>query len=85
MRGPIQWLARPRQRLLVVLALAYWLLAAVGPHAARHFFAGLWCSGNRPRSCSLLTIGRTLPDRLKLNLARAADRLRREVPAQNQG
>ena len=35
--------------------------------------------------CSLLIIGRTLLDRLKLNLARAVNQLRREVRAQNWG
>ena len=61
---------------LLVLALAYWLLAAVGLHAAKHFSAKLWCSNNKPCSCSLFTIGRTLLDRLKLDLPRAMNQLR---------
>ena len=76
---------RRLERLLLVLALAYWLLAAVGLHAAKHFSAKLWCSNNKPWSCSLFTIGRTLLDRLKLNLARAMNQLRREVLTQNWG
>ena len=82
-------------RLLLVPALAYWLLAAVGLHAARHSFAELWCSSSKPRSCSLLplaicTICRTpleclrLPSR-RICLIRAVNQLRREVPAQDRG
>ena len=76
---------RRLERLLLGLALAHWLLAAVGPHAARHFSAKPWCSNNKPWSCSLFTIGRTLLDRLKPNLARAVNQLRREVLTQNWG
>ena len=53
--------------------------------AAKHSFAKLWCSNNKPWSCSLFTIGRTLLDRLKLNLPRAMNQLRREVLTQNWG
>ena len=45
-------------RFLLILALAYWLLVAVGLYASQRFRSGRWCSNNRAGECSLFTIGR---------------------------
>ena len=45
-------------RLLLVLALAYLVLLAVGLYALRHGHPRQWCSNNRAGECSLFTIGR---------------------------
>jgi len=48
------------ERLLLVLAIAYWLLLAVGLHARKSYPPSRWCTNNRPNECSLFTIGRFL-------------------------
>lgn len=45
-------------RMLLVLALAYILLVAVGLEALRKYTCGYWCSNNRKGECSYFTIGR---------------------------
>jgi hypothetical protein len=45
-------------RMLLVLALAYLVLLAVGLYAQGHGQPRQWCSNNRPGECSLFTIGR---------------------------
>jgi hypothetical protein len=40
-------------RLLLILALAYILLAAVGLYCRERFRPGRWCSNNRRKECSL--------------------------------
>jgi len=54
------------ERRLLILALAYRLLVAVGLHALTHSHPRQWCSNNRSDSCGLFTIGRTMLDRLRL-------------------
>lgn len=51
-------------RLLLILALAYWLLIGIGPVARQQSSSALWCSSNRRTECSVFTIGRILHDRL---------------------
>jgi len=72
-------------RLLLVLALAYWLLVAVGLQAATTLRPGLWCSNSKAGSCSLFTIGKAMVDRLKLRPGPSMDALRREVLEANWG
>jgi hypothetical protein len=76
---------RRLERLLLVLALAYWLLAAVGLHALTHGHPRQWCSNNRLDSCSVFTIGRTMLDRLKLHTPPLMNQLRNEVLRGNWG
>jgi len=45
-------------RFLLILALAYTVLVAVGLYASRKFRSGQWCSNNRAGECSLFTIGK---------------------------
>ena len=47
-------------RLLLVLALAYLLLAGLGLHCRRHYRPGAWCSNNRGDSCSDFAIARAM-------------------------
>ncbi len=59
--------ARRLDGLLLIVALAYWLLVGLGLLARQKYRPALWCSTNgekrgRPQ-CSALTIGRTVRDR----------------------
>ena len=47
-------------RLLLVLALAYWLLCGIGLLARQRYRPGQWCSSNDPKQCSVFTIGRIM-------------------------
>jgi Transposase DDE domain len=51
-------------RLLLVLALAYWLLVGLGLLARQRGRPAMWCSSNRPKECSAFTIGRTMLERM---------------------
>jgi len=44
-------------RLLLILALAYWLLVGVGLVARQRHAPSLWCSNNRQGECSVFSIG----------------------------
>lgn len=47
-------------RLLLILALAYWLLCGIGLVARQRYRPGRWCSSNDPQQCSVFTIGRIM-------------------------
>jgi hypothetical protein len=47
-------------RLLLILALAYWLLCGIGLLARQRYRPGMWCSSNDPSQCSVFTIGRIM-------------------------
>lgn len=47
-------------RLLLILAVAYLVLVAIGLHAQRHWPARRWASNNRTDECSLFSIGRAV-------------------------
>jgi hypothetical protein len=55
-------LSKPERvdRLLLVLALAYWLLCGIGLLAQQRYRPGRWCSSNDPQQCSVFTIGRIM-------------------------
>ncbi len=73
-------------RMLLILAMAYLLLVMVGLYASGHFRSGQWCSTNRSNECSLVLIGRTVMDRLKLPSSRTlARQLRTEMLEANWG
>ena len=76
---------RRLERLLLILALAYWLLVAVGLYALTHGHPRQWCSNNRPDSCSLFTIGRIMLERLKRKAPALMNQLRREILNANWG
>lgn len=53
-------------RLLLILALAYWLLVGIGLVARQRYRPSRWCSSNRLRECSVFTIGRILLDQERI-------------------
>jgi hypothetical protein len=57
-------------RMLLILALAYWLLCGIGLIALRTCKPGHWSSGSK-NDCSIFTIGRVMVDRLELSAAQA--------------
>jgi len=58
-------------RLLLVLALAYWLLVGLGLLARQEYAAGAWCASDGDDQCSAFTIGRVMLHRLAASPARA--------------
>jgi hypothetical protein len=58
-------------RLLLVLALAYWLLCGIGLVARRRYRPGRWCSSNDPGQCSVFTIGRIMLTEMQVAAATA--------------
>lgn len=56
-------------RLLLVLALAYWLLLGIGIVARQRFQPRAWCSSNRQNECSVFTIGRIMLDQMQVTAA----------------
>jgi hypothetical protein len=50
-------------RFLLVVALAYVLLAGVGLQAKLDYDPSAWCTNRRARECSIFTIGRAMIDR----------------------
>jgi hypothetical protein len=58
-------------RLLLVLALAYWLRVGVGLLALQRDRPGAWCSSNDPGQCSAFTIGSILIDRREVSPSEA--------------
>lgn len=66
-------LTRPERldRLLLVLALAYWLLVGIGLLALAHHSPAIWCSSNRREACGLFFIGRKMIGRMELTADQA--------------
>jgi DDE family transposase len=56
--------ARRIDRLILILALALWLITGLGRVARRRFRPGTWCSSNDPNQCSDVTVGRLMWDQL---------------------
>jgi hypothetical protein len=52
-------------RLLLVLAVAYWLLVSLGLPARQRYRPGAWCSSNREHECSAFTIARAMLQRMR--------------------
>ncbi len=76
---------RRLERLLLILAMAYVLLVAIGLACSRRYRSGQWCSNNRSGQCSLVSIGRFMLERFTGPLALALTRLRAEVLSGNWG
>jgi len=68
-------------RLLLVLALAYWLLCGIGLLAQQQYRPGQWCSSNDPQQCSVFTIGRIMIDQMQVKAAEAFSAVARAVEA----
>jgi hypothetical protein len=58
-------------RLLLILVLAYVLLAAIGLVARRQHRPGAWCSSNRANECSHFTIGQRMLGKLEVPILKA--------------
>jgi hypothetical protein len=58
-------------RLLLILALAYWLLCGIGLLAQQQYRPCQWCSSNDPKQCSVFTIGRIMIDRMQVTAREA--------------
>jgi len=56
-------------RLLLVLALAYWLLCGIGLVARQRYRPGRWCSSNDAKQCSVFTIGRVMLREMEVTAA----------------
>jgi len=66
-------------RLLLILALAYVLLVAVGFYCRRRFRPRRWCSNNRENECSFFTVGRTMLKTVLPSLNYLLRNLRNEI------
>jgi len=60
-------------RLLLILALAYWLLVGIGLAARQRYRPGQWCSSNDPGQCSDFTIGRIMLEQMRLPAEKAVE------------
>jgi hypothetical protein len=76
---------RRLERLLLVLAVAYLLLVAIGLACSRMYRSGRWCSNNRSNECSLVSIGRFMLETFPGPLRSALLDLRREINGGNWG
>jgi hypothetical protein len=72
-------------RLLLILALAYILLASIGLYCRERFRPGRWCSNNRRNECSLFTIGRAMLNSVLPSLQYLLRSLRNETLLPNWG
>jgi hypothetical protein len=54
-------------RLILILAVAYWLRVGVGLLARQRYRPGAWCSSNDAKQCSAFTIGSILIDGMKVS------------------
>jgi len=55
--------------LLLILALAYWLLMGIGLVAQQRYQPAMWCSSNRQKECSVFTIGHLMIDQMQIAAA----------------
>lgn len=72
-------------RLLLILALAYILLATIGLYCREHFRPSRWCSNNRRNECSFFTIGRTMLNTVLPSLHYLLKDLKNEILLPNWG
>lgn len=76
---------RRLERLLLVLAMAYLLLVAIGLQCTKKFRSGRWCSNNRSGECSLVSIGRFMLKTFPGTIRQALRDLRHEIQEGNWG
>jgi hypothetical protein len=58
-------------RLLLVLALADWLLCRIGLLTRQRYRPGRWCSSNGPEQCSVFTLGRIMLTEMQVTASAA--------------
>jgi hypothetical protein len=56
-------------RMLLILALAYWILLAFTLVATQRYSPVMWCSSNQQGACSLFFMGRQMIERLQVRAA----------------
>jgi hypothetical protein len=61
--------------MLLILALAYWILLAFTLVATQRYLLVMWCSSNQQRVCSLFFMGRQRIERLQVRAAEALNAL----------
>jgi hypothetical protein len=61
--------------MLLILALAYWILLAFTLVALQRYSPVLWCSSNRQGACSLFFMGRQMIERMQVRAAEALNAL----------
>jgi len=76
---------RRLERLLLILAIAYLLLVAIGLQCQKTCRSGQWCSTNRRNECSMVSIGRYMLERFDQSIALALRALRQEILIGNWG
>ena len=76
---------RRLERLLLILAIAYLLLVAIGLQCQKTYRSGQWCSTNRRNECSLVSIGRYMFERFEQSIAMALRSLRQAIVSGNWG
>src|SRR5438067_2196343 len=62
-------------RLLLIVALAYWLLVGIGLVARPRYRPGQWCSSNDPGQCRDFTVGRIMLEQMRMTAQQAIDRV----------
>jgi len=62
-------------RLVLILALAYWIWLAVALVALQRYSPGMWCSSNRQGACTLFFMGRQRIERMQVRAAEALSAL----------
>jgi len=72
-------------RFLLILALAYILLATIGLYAGKVFHPRQWCSNNRVSECSVFTVGRVMLHQRLPALGQLLRALRDEILSQKWG
>jgi len=72
-------------RFLLILAVAYILLVAIGLHASKVFRPSQWCSNNRVGQCSFFTICQAMLHRRISALGSLLRSLRKKILLQNWG
>ncbi len=76
---------RRLERLLLVLAMAYWILVAVGLYAKKTYPPSRWCTNRRAQEYSLFAIGRFLFMNRLPGIFRLLRELRKEIAHANWG
>jgi hypothetical protein len=61
--------------MLLILALACWILLAAALVALQRYSPGMWCSSNRQGACSLFFMGRQMIERMQVRAAKAFNAL----------
>jgi len=76
---------RRLERLLLILAMAYWVLVAIGMYARKTYPPSRWCTNRRACECSVFSIGRFMFEARLPGLFKLMRELRKELCDENWG